>query len=197
MPNPNNPNQPYLGKTYYSKTAMGRFPFSWGEEALFVYGRYVARSPREEAELDAIIPPKGNNPNIYTMEQLGIEPHPVVPQNFNTELEVASAERALRGMGHSVRVQQEAGTVQTVIPQASDVNQSTIDPVLRQEVMGQAVVTPLGQPSRIIGPGAVKFQQNMAEQLNTERAANTEANNGTTSRLDALRAQAASSLSRS
>jgi hypothetical protein len=140
-------------KTYYSKTAMGRFPFSNGGEALFIYGRYTTSNEREQAELDAIIPPLGNNPNIYTLDHLQIEGLPPVQQNAQAGASVAAADRALMAGTQNIRMQEE--TPGPVIIN-SDINTSTIDPSLRESAFGQ--VTPLATPPRVVGPGAAAVQ---------------------------------------
>lgn len=159
-------------KTYYSKTMSGRFPFSWGTEALFLYGRYVTENEREQAELDAIIPPKGNNPNIYTAEQLGIEtaPHVDAAQNARSEREIASGEQLLRhnanNAGLQTRVQQETAAPNTGLP--TNVNESTIDTDLQRAAFGN--VTEITEVPKVVGPGAQAAAERVAK-LREEAAA--------------------------
>lgn len=105
-------------KTFLSRTPHSRFIFSDNTEATFVFGRMIineenfpgifncptAQNQQENKnngrprwkvymeELEAICPPKGNNPNIYTQEAMPEElPKPAVNAVDETSLAVAEA----------------------------------------------------------------------------------------------------------
>lgn len=162
-------------KTYFARTIMHRFPWPWGGEALFIGGKYTTSSAREQAELDAIIPPNGNNPSIFTLESVnaGLLPErpEQIPQNAKSDLEIAAADRSIQNSGMNTRVQNDptSGAPQFRLPSAADVNQSTIDPNLVAAATGANGVSPIGGVPPIVGPGAGQqvIQPNPVEIMNT------------------------------
>lgn len=135
-------------KRYFAKVASSRFIFSDGVEVFFHWGRldvgpdnksYPTMKdmwPAYQRELDAIL---GNNPMIFVNNDQIIA-DPKVEQNAKTDGEVANLESSL---GANVKIKQEIGTtIGSGMP--SDVNQSTVDPRIRQAMMGGGAITTEG-----------------------------------------------------
>lgn len=163
---------------YYSRTSGGRFIFSDNQEVYFMDGRLYINAeifpgefncavapnlpphpsngkPRWEVyknELDAICPPRGNNPNIFRQGELPLQDmspigkvdsrgRPMDPRaNASAESQVILD--AARTAGRNTRTTGDATLPGTGLP--TNVEQTTIDPEL-QRAMFEANNRALGQ----------------------------------------------------
>jgi hypothetical protein len=85
-----------IAKTFYAKIAHSRFVHEDGTETVFHFGKAIVTNPAHIKELEAILPPNGNNPNIFLPDY--IPPAPPKPaQNAVAEGELKVADAALLG----------------------------------------------------------------------------------------------------
>ena len=145
-------------KRYFARVAHSRFVFHDGTDVVFAFGHADISNPVHQAELDAICPPLGNNPNIFTQESIkALETLPQVSQNAKSEVEIATADAALRGS--KTKISQETGPV--ILSGPSSVDSSTLDPELLHAATN-ANATPIG--SSVIVPVDVNTIQGGARQ---------------------------------
>lgn len=129
-------------KRFYARIPNSKFIFEDGTELIFYFGKADITNPQHIRELEAICPPKANNPNIYTQEA------PILPvklagskidpnRNAISEADRVRTELSMAG----AKVSQETGPI--VIGGINSGEGSTID----QELMNAASnagQTPLG-----------------------------------------------------
>jgi len=134
---------------YFCKIAGHRFIFEDGTEAFFNYGRldvgpksYPTTWRQYQKELNAIL---GRQTTIFIPE-VPPEVEPVVAQNAKSEAEIVAGEQKLLA-GANAKVSQEIATGGTN-GAPTDVNQSTVDPALREAMMG---TLPVGMAPSISG----------------------------------------------
>lgn len=139
------------GKRYFAKAAGSRFCFEDGTEIVFYFGRADIESLVHQKELDAIL---GKQTNIFIPD---VPPASTeeVKMNAVAEVDLAQAERGLAG----AKVSGDLNLSNTPAGVASDVNQSTLDPKLQQEVMGAAIQDKMIPAGGIVGPGASRLEQ--------------------------------------
>lgn len=180
------------GRTFYARIAHSKFIFSDGVEVIFAFGRLDVNAKTfpgkfnrptghmqqaDEAngtekwkvylkELNAIVPPQGNNPNIYTQDTWGeVEQLPAVTElgtiNAVNETELAIADSAL-SRASTVRVEQQFGQV-TIGGAPTSADTSSID----KDLLGAAQrnnATPMGnnQPITKIDPKELQDGNSMS-----------------------------------
>lgn len=181
-------NQQVNGRTFYARIPHSKFIFSDNVEAIFAFGRLEVSPktftgkyhrptgpgmieskdngrPRWEVykeELEAIVPPNGTNPNIFTQDTVdGLEELKLPEINAVDETSILTTD-AVIARGGNTKVQQQIGEV-TIGGMPSNVNTSTLDGELLKASQ-KSGATPLGNTDVITRLDPAKLENGNSSQ---------------------------------
>lgn len=130
-----------IGKWFYAKVHYSRFIYEDGTETIFHGGKAYITDPAKVKELEKIIPPLGNNPNIYTESKQVV---PLVPPKQNAISDgAADVVDAQIAATNPVKIEQQigdgAGASLDIALASAAANQSAIPVILPIAEEGTAV----------------------------------------------------------